>query len=178
ENKHLLGSFTLRLEQKLAREIVKSPLGGFSLIVRSRPVAAPIAHVRAKEIIRLRKPALSAFAQTFRFHRLRSSAKLFQNITSREALKLREGERGRETIKSAARGKVQLFIQRMILSWASDKTLTWFAPSIGKKSMKGKFWASSRPIRTGITSSFVPWKIAIFASGFRWRISTTPARLS
>jgi len=35
KNKHLLGSFTLRLEQKLAREIVKSALGGFSLIVRS-----------------------------------------------------------------------------------------------------------------------------------------------
>jgi len=35
ENKHLLGSFTLRLEQKLAREIVKFALGGFSLIVRS-----------------------------------------------------------------------------------------------------------------------------------------------
>ena len=81
-------------------------------------------------------------------------------------------------VQARRRAKVQLFIQRMILSWASDKTLTWFAPSIGKKSMKGNFWAKSRPIRTGITSSFVPWKIAIYAAGLRLQISAIPERLS
>src|SRR5947207_671452 len=95
---------------------------------------------------------------------------LFQSITSHAALKWRDGETRSQKVRAGRYAEVQLFIQQMIWSWASDKMVTWFAPSTEKKSMNGNFCAKLRPIPTGITSSLAPWKIAIFASGLRFRI--------